>query len=196
MMSLVNFITQLFDPAPPAPPAPPQPKPNRRNGRVPRPNQRRHGGHRHQSSHKSVIAYHGTPSEANAADILRNGFAIGAGNGFTDGVYFSTALTEAKGYARSNGVYLKCRIDLGRCAVWNAQMDQRFRDWCSAQNAPPTNSSKTAFLLKQRFQTLQAGQEVVVLWPQHKEVFAWKRKFWNVKILSVHRAGDDARIRV
>jgi hypothetical protein len=54
----------------------------------------------------------------------------------------------------------------------------------------------TAFLLQHGYNTLQNGKVVVVLAPQFANPTAWKRKSRLIKVLSVHRTSDDARVRV
>jgi len=144
----------------------------------------------------SVVAYHGTPSAANAGDIIRNGFMVGRGNVLGDGVYFTTDKEVAKGYGGSQGVYLKCRITLGKTCNWNGGLDSRFRQWCKGRSVSADCSAQTAFLLAQGFDTLRSGTTLVVLRPQFANSSAYKVKLGRVQVLGVHRASDDGRIRV
>jgi len=144
----------------------------------------------------SVVAYHGTPSAANAGDIVRNGFMVGRGNLLGDGVYFTTDKQAAKGYGGSRGVYLKCRIRLGKTCNWNGGLDSRFRQWCKSRSVIADSSAQTAFLLRQGFDTLRSGATLVVLRPQFANPSAYKVKLRQVRVLSVHRASDDRQIRV
>jgi hypothetical protein len=143
-----------------------------------------------------VTAYHGTTNPSAAASILRHGFLVGSGNLYGDGIYLSTSLSEAKGYASKSGVYLRCSIDPGRCATWNADMERQYRSWCRERRVPPDNSAKTAFLIQRGYHSLRAGTVFVVLAPQYANQAAWKRKNRRIRILSVHRAKDDKRIRL
>jgi hypothetical protein len=120
---------------------------------------------------------------------------VGTGNAEGDGVYLTTNLSTAKAYARG-GVYLSCRVKLGRGATWDAALRQRFTRWCTDRGAWANNSAKTAFLLSQGFHRLLSGEVIVVLQPQRANASAWKRKHPRIQVLSVHRASDDARIRV
>lgn len=204
-MSWIDTIATWFSPPPHLPLQPP-PGPLRRaaapsrrqhrrgqvNSRPNRPVNRR----RNTPAGQQVIAFHGTPDQANAASIFRHGWMIGPGNGLGDGIYFSKSLAEAKAYARTSGVYLRCRIDLGKSAQWTPPLQKEYQRWCKERNVQANNSAITAFLRQHGYTTLVSGNVVVVLWPQSANPSAWKRKFWNVKILSVHRSSDDARIRV
>jgi hypothetical protein len=159
-------------------------------------NHHRNGRRRGASNGQQIIAYHGTPDQANAASIIKHGWMVGPGNGLGDGLYFSQSLPEAKGYTRTSGVYLRCRIDLGRSAQWTPQLQKEYQRWCKERNVQANNSAITAFLRQRGYSTLTSGNVVVVLWPQSANPSAWKRKFRNIRVLSVHRASDDARIRV
>jgi hypothetical protein len=121
---------------------------------------------------------------------------VGHGNGLGDGIYFSKSLAEAKAYARTGGVYLRCRINLGKSAQWMAQLQSQYQCWCKERNVQANNSAITAFLRQRGYNTLTSGNIIVVLWPQSANPSAWKRKFREISIISVHRALDDARIRV
>ena len=149
-----------------------------------------------QSGGQAVIAYHGTPSTKNAGDILRNGFMVGHGNVYGDGIYFTTDANEAKGYAGSGGVYLRCRIGLGKTCNWDNGLKKQFQQWCKRRRVDEDQSAQTAFLLARGFDTLRSGSVVVVLQPQYANPSAHKRKLRRVRILSVHRASDGRRIRV
>ncbi len=143
-----------------------------------------------------VIAYHGTPSAVNARSILRDGFMAGGGNALGDGVYLATDLATAKAHAGGTGVYLKCSVKLGRTCFWGPPMQARYAAWCQRRVVRQDNSAMTAFLLQHGYNTLQNGKVVVVLAPQFANPTAWKRKSRLIKVLSVHRASDDARVRV
>lgn len=146
--------------------------------------------------HGCVVAYHGTPSVVNARSICRDGFLVGTGNAAGDGIYFAKDTGTAKAHAGSTGVYVKCVIKLGRTCVWGAPMQARYAAWCQSRRVHPDNSAMTAFLLQQGYKTLQSGNVIVVLAPQFVNPTAWKRKSRFIKVLSVHRASDGARIRV
>lgn len=143
-----------------------------------------------------AICWHGTPNAANASSIVRHGFMIGQGNGLADGVYFSRKVATAKTYAGGGGVLVKCRVRLGKSCLWNNHLQRRFAQWCQSRGVPPDNSGKTAYLLQHRYDTLQANDVIVVLSPQYVNGAAWKRKDPRVRVLSVHRAADGARIKV
>jgi hypothetical protein len=146
--------------------------------------------------HGRVIAYHGTPSALNACSIFRDGFMAGSGNALGDGVYLATDLATAKTHAGSAGVYLKCSVKLGRTCFRGPSMQARYAAWCQKRGVRQDASAMTAFLLQHGYNTLQNGKVVVVLAPQFANPTAWKRKSRLIKVLSVHRASDDARIRV
>lgn len=119
----------------------------------------------------------------------------GGGNALGDGVYLTTDLNAAKGYA-SGGVYLKCLVTLGRTCVWGSPMQARYGAWCQSRGVRQDNSAMTAFLLQHGYKTLQSGNVVVVLSPQFANPSAWKRKSGLIRVLSIHRASDGARIDV
>jgi hypothetical protein len=64
---------------------------------------------------------------------------VGSGNGLGDGIYFSTDLAMAKSYAQGSGVYLRCRIDLGRSCTWDATARAQFNTWCHDRGALVNN---------------------------------------------------------
>ena len=142
------------------------------------------------------VVFHGTPSPSNAADILKNGFLAGAGNALGSGVYFSTNINEAKGYARGTGVYLKCTIRPKRVCTWDTHIDQRFRAWCTQRKVHPDANARTAFLLHEGYDTLQAGTVLVALRPLFANPTAHKVKLRQVRVIGVFRADNDQRIRV
>ena len=144
----------------------------------------------------TVVAYHGTPSTENARSILRDGWMVGSGNVLGDGVYLAKDLATAKSYAGSNGVYLRCLVRLGRSCRWDSATQTRFNTWCRARAVQVDHSAKTAYLLRRGFDTVQSGNVIVVLAPQYANPTAWKRRNHRVRILGVHRASDDRRIRV
>lgn len=149
-----------------------------------------------QSRQRTVIAYHGTPTLQNAQSILRDGWMVGNGNLYGDGLYFSTKRETAKGYARGNGAYLKCSIRIGRTCHWNSKIQSQFDAWCRKRHVAADNSAKTAFLLQKGFHTLKSDDVIVVLQPAYRNATAWKRKQNRVRVLSVHSSTDDRRIRV
>jgi hypothetical protein len=120
----------------------------------------------------------------------------GRGNGLADGIYFSRNVATAKTYASTSGVLVKCRLRLGKTCTWDAQMQQRFTQWCQARGVMADNSGKTAYLLRHGFETMQSRDVIVLLAPQFANPTAWKRKDRRIRILSVHRAADDQRIHV
>lgn len=156
--------------------------------------QRRQSGS--QSRRHTVVAFHGTPSEQNAKSILKDGWICGTGNVCGDGIYFGADVSAAKSYAGTSGVYLKCSLKMGRTCNWNNTVQQRFDAWCRKKGVGADNSAKTAFLLQNKFDTLRNGKVVVVLTPGYRNPTAWKRKLRRIRILSIHRASDDRRIRV
>ncbi|HEY9172726.1 MAG TPA: hypothetical protein VI136_10625 [Verrucomicrobiae bacterium] len=143
-----------------------------------------------------VVAYHGTPSATNARSICRDGFMAGGGNALGDGIYLATDLATAKSYAGSAGVYVKCLVTLGRTCVWGAPMQARYAAWCQRHGVQQDNSAMTAFLLRNGYNTIQNGKVVVVLSPGYRNPTAWKRKSRFIRVLSVHRASDGARVNV
>lgn len=145
---------------------------------------------------RMLVAYHGTPAAINAADILKNGFLAGSGNAHGSGVYFSSARDEAKSYAGSKGVYLKCAIRPRRIAHWDSSMDQRFQAWCKKHNVRPDTNARTAFLLREGYDMLRTGTTVVVLRPLFVNPTAHKLKLRQVRILGVFSAANDKRVRV
>jgi hypothetical protein len=154
--------------------------------------------HHHQGDARrnTVIAYHGTPSQDNAKSILQHGWMVGSGNALGDGIYLSTSLSQAKGYARSTGVYIKCMVTLGKTCQWDSAMQARYAEWCRQRGAHQNNSAITAYLLQHRYDTVQRDTILVILAPQYTNPAAWKLKHRQIKILSIHRAADDARIRL
>ncbi len=194
-MSLFQQLVSCL--LPPPPPVPPRQWSGHRSRRSPK----RSGPHRPHAKRRSgggkgVVAYHGTPSAANAASIIRHGFMCGSGNGLGDGIYLSTDLAVAKAYAQGGGVYLKCLVQLGRSCTWDTTTNAEFKRWCRDRGAWANNSARTAYLVQHGFHTLMADSVIVVLTPQHANAAAWKRRDWRIKVLSVHRAADDVRIRV
>lgn len=143
-----------------------------------------------------VVAYHGTPSVTNARSIVRDGFMAGGGNALGDGIYLATDLATAKGYSGSTGVYVKCLVTLGRTCIWGAPMQARYAAWCQRHSVQQDNSAMTAFLLRNGFNTIQNGKVVVVLSPGYRNPTAWKQKSRFIRVLSVHRASDGARLNV
>jgi hypothetical protein len=120
----------------------------------------------------------------------------GHGNGLADSVYFARNSATAKTYAGTSGVLVKCRVRLGKTCVWDANVQQRFSQWCQARGVTPDNSGKTAYLLRHGFDTMQSGDVIVVLSPQCANAAAWKRKDRRIRLLSVHQASDERRIYV
>lgn len=146
------------------------------------------GGHE-----QTVIAYHGTPTLANAADILRNGFLVGSGNACGDGVYMSVNMDEAKRYG---AYYLKCNVRLGRCCHWNAGIERQFNDWCRKHAVRADNSAKTSFLLKQGYHSLRANTILVILMPQFANPSAHKVRPARVRILGVFRSDNNQKQKI
>lgn len=143
-----------------------------------------------------IIAYHGTPTAQNAADILKNGFLAGMGNALGSGVYFSTSLTEAKAYARGTGVYIKCVVTPKSICTWNHRFDNQFSTWCAEHNVHPDTNARTSFLLRQGYDTLQSGTVLVALRPLFANPTAHKVRLRQVRVLGVFRADNDQKIRV
>lgn len=143
-----------------------------------------------------IVAFHGTPSVTNARSIRRDGFMAGNGNALGDGIYLATDVATAKSYAGSTGVYVKCLVTLGRTCVWGAPMQARYAAWCQRHGVQQDNSAMTAFLLRNGYNTIQNGKVVVVLQPGYRNPTAWKRKSRFIRVLSIHRASDGARINV
>jgi len=128
--------------------------------------------------------------------MFRDGFLVGSGNALGDGIYFSKDKQTAKSYSGQSGIYLCCRISLGRTCRFDSATSHRYKAWCRAKGVQPDNSAITAFLVQHGFDTIQDGTLLVVLSPQYANPAAWKRKSRNIRILSVHRASDDRRVRV
>ncbi|MBU4567288.1 MAG: hypothetical protein KKE29_21430 [Proteobacteria bacterium] len=141
-----------------------------------------------------VTVYHGTPTKDNAKSILRDGFMVGSGNGSGDGIYFSSNKNTAKSFAGS-GVYLACRIT-GRVADWNAKLANEFKRWCQKRNVAMSASAQTGFLLSYGYQILRNGDVYVVLRPQTVAPAAYKFRDRKIKVLAVHRACDDRKVRL
>jgi len=120
----------------------------------------------------------------------------GGGNALGDGIYLANDLATAKSYAGSAGVYVKCLVKLGRTCVWGAPMQARYAAWCQRHGVQQDNSAMTAFLLRNGYNTIQNGNVIVVLSPGYRNPTAWKRKSRLIRVLSVHRASNDARIKV
>ena len=158
--------------------------------------QARYKNNFHQSLTRQILAYHGTPRKENVKSILNDGWMVGGGNNFGDGIYLAKDLNTAKSYAGSSGVYIKCLVALGKSCNWNSIVRKHYSDWCKQKGVQQDNSAITAFLIKRGINTLQNGNIVVVLSPQYKNASAWKCKNHRIRILSVHRAVDDQRIRV
>ena len=144
----------------------------------------------------TLIAYHGTPTQENAASIVKDGWLVGSGNALGDGIYLATKVDIAKTYAGSSGLYLKCRVLLGRSCAWDSTTQARYKKWCQDQGVRKDNSAITAYLLQHGFHTVRQGDVIVVLAPQYANATAWKRRFKCIRIMSVHRSSDDQRIRV
>lgn len=125
---------------------------------------------------KAIIVFHGTPSAANARDILRNGWCVSAahGNTYGDGIYFSQDVSVAKSFAGNSGVYLKCRLRLGRLCNWDANAQTRCINWCNKMNVAYNTNALTAWALKLGYDGLQAGNIIVVLYPLFAHPQAYK----------------------
>ena len=148
------------------------------------------------ASHGTLVAFHGTPSAENARSILRHGWMVSRGNALGDGVYLAQDLATAKSHAGTGGVYIKCRVRLGRTCVWTSRWQAEFDRWCKARAVVADNSARTAFLLRRGSKTLQSGKVVVVLAAQVANPTAWKLRQPRIRVLSIHRAADDRPIRV
>jgi len=145
----------------------------------------------------NFIAYHGTPQATNAKSIIRHGWMVGSGNAYGDGIYFSKDIKIAQGYAGANGVILKCQVSPKRCALWKGRLPNQYQKWCSERKIQMNNSAKTAFLIQQGYDTLMVDSKtIIVLMPQYVNHAAWKKKIRGLKIISVHRASDNRRIRI
>lgn len=144
-----------------------------------------------------IIAYHGTPKINNVQSILKDGFMVtGAnGNALGDGIYLTSSLSTARGYAGSSGVYLKCRVRLGKSCQWNEKINKRFSAWCQRKGVSQDNSARTGFLLQHGFHTLQSGNVIVVLMPRYSNPTAYKYRHPRIRVLGVHRASDGHPIR-
>lgn len=176
---------------------PAQPSGRRRPQPSPGPSPRRPGrAAGAQGRGGTVMAYHGTLCVQNVQSILKQGWLVGSGNALGDGIYFATDVSTAKSYAKASGVYVRCRIALGQTCHWDTAMQQRYAAWCRTKGVRSDNSAITAFLLQHGYDTVQQGTVVVVLAPQYANPTAWKRRHGRIRILSVHRAADDRRIRV
>lgn len=140
--------------------------------------------------------WHGTPSKANAASIRRHGFLVSTGNSLGDGVYFTEDFSQAKGYAGSSGVCIRCWLKKVRCCIWDSAMDRKFRSWCAHRGVNPDNSARTAFLLRSGWRRLRAGKIWVVLAPQFANPGAWKKRFPGVKIVGFHDPRTKKTVRV
>lgn len=120
----------------------------------------------------------------------------GRGNALGDGVYLARDVATAKGYAGTQGVYLKCSVRLGRSCHWNSALQSHFAGWCKRRNVSPDASAKTSFLLQNGYRTLVEGNVIVVLTPLYANPSAHKRQDNRIRVLGVYRAADDRRIRV
>jgi hypothetical protein len=120
----------------------------------------------------------------------------GPGNALGDGIYLARDVATAKGYAGAQGVYLKCSVRLGRSCRWNSTLQSEFTAWCKRRNVKPDASAKTSFLLHKGYRTLVEGNVIVVLTPLYANPSAHKRRDSRIRVLSVHRASDDKKIRV
>jgi hypothetical protein len=146
------------------------------------------------SGGKSLTAYHGTSDISVVKSIRQNGWQVGSGNLHGDGIYLSTSYDEAKSYAGSSGVVIKCRVSPGKTATWNNGLDKQYQKWCRSQNILPDSSAKTAFLIKRGFKTLRTGTILVVLYPQYNNQTAWREKAPEIKVCSVHNPVSKKRI--
>ena len=152
--------------------------------------------HKPKQHYSSIIAYHGTPNQSNVKSILKDGWMVGSGNALGDGIYFVMDISTAKGYSGSNGIYIKCQLQLDRVCHWNSSIQKQFGIWCRNKNILPDNSAKTAFLIQNGYDTIQDGNIIVVLAPQYANSTAWKRKSKRIRIISIHRSSDNQRIRI
>lgn len=145
---------------------------------------------------RAFVAYHGTPSVTNARDILRNGWLAGSGNALGDGIYLSLNINEAKRYATSDGVVIKCIIRPKRSCSWTQKQDHQFCHWCKRHAVKPDNSARTAFLRGRGFDVLRQGNTLVVLRPQFVNPSAYKFRPRGLRIVGVYHAVTDRRLRV
>jgi len=156
----------------------------------------KHSGKR-RPRQNGVIAYHGTPALKNARSILRDGWMVGNGNAYGDGIYLSKDINVARKYASNKGVILKCRVTLRKCAYWNSDLSHQYQHWCYQRKVPADNSAKTAFLIQKGYKTLMTeNKTIVILMPQYANQAAWKKKISYLKVLSIHLASNNQRIRV
>jgi hypothetical protein len=146
------------------------------------------------SGGKRLTVYHGTKDISAVKSIRRDGWQIGSGNGHGDGIYFSTDYNEAKAYAGSSGVVIKCQVFPGKSTTWNNSLEKQYQKWCSNKKILPDSSAKTAFLLKHGYKTLRAGTILVVLKPQFNNHTAWRQKVKEIQVCSVHNPDSKKRI--
>lgn len=148
------------------------------------------------SQRQALIVFHGTPSAENARSIMRHGWLAGSGNALGDGLYLSTNLDEAKGYAGLGGVIVKCAFLPKRECWWNTDLAGRFSRWCTQNGVQQDNSARTAFLRREGFDVLRQGSIVVILRAQFANPSAYKFRPRGLRILGVYRADTGERIRI
>ncbi len=141
-----------------------------------------------------ILAWHGTPNRANAKSILTHGWVVGNGNAMGDGVYASTDISVAKGYAGSAGCVLKLAIKAGRVATWSSSFEAKFNTWCTSQHCPADMSAKTTFLLAQGFNTLREGKVIVILLRAYRNPLAAKIRTRRIRVVSAVDPQDGKEI--
>lgn len=173
----------------------PSPTAGRRSGKF---RKKRHIQHRSSSTRRprsagDIVAYHGTPTLENAKGILRQGWAVGLGNAHGDGIYATTDINVAKGYAGTKGAVLKLSIR-GKTATWSSSFQSQFSRWCTQQKCTPDMSAKSAFLLSQGYRVLRNGNVVVVLMRAYRNSMASKIRTRAIRVISITRASDGSQI--
>lgn len=174
---------------------PPRPTARRRSGKRRKPKSHGQSARFRQRPRPGgdIVAYHGTPTVENAKGILRDGWAVGLGNAHGDGIYATTDINVAKGYAGANGAVLKLSIH-GKSAVWSSSLQSQFTRWCAQQKCTPDMSAKTAFLLSQGYRVLRNGNVVVVLMRGYRNSMASKIRTRAIRVICITRASDNSPI--
>ena len=142
-----------------------------------------------------LTVYHGTPSLENAKSIIRHGWIVGGGNAFGDGVYVTTSVAMARGYAGATGFLVKARLDPGKCAVWSTSLDRAFQGWVASRGCAPDMSARTAFLLERGYRTLRNNNVYVVLLRGYRNPAATKVKLKSLRVVEVQDANTGRRAR-
>lgn len=144
----------------------------------------------------TVTVYHGTPNLENARSIVRQGWVVGTGNAYGDGVYATTDRKVAASYAGAAGYIVKANLYPGKVAVWNSRLDGEFRKWCAANSCSADMSARTAFLLSKGFRTLRDGAVYIVLLRGYRNPAATKIRLKRLRVQHVERAADGKTVRV